>query len=99
MTAKQILDKVNYQKGNIILAANIPTKSTGQSQELKMTVHGVYYVTKVTPTHLQVTGVFTGEERNFPHEHCEKIHLDNLSKLQFQLENLQLQKVSDNFFI
>ena len=33
-----------------------------------------------------------------PREHCQKVTLDNLSKLQFQLENLQLQKVSDNLF-
>ena len=46
------------------MATNIPTKSTGKSQELKMTVHGVYYVKKVTPTHLRVIGLFTGEERN-----------------------------------
>ena len=63
-----------------------------------MTVQGVYYVKKVTPSHLRVIGLFTGEERDVPREHCQKISLDNLSKLQFQLQSLQLQKVSDNLF-
>ena len=64
----------------------------------QMTVQGVYYVKSVSPSHLRVIGLFTGEERNFPREHCKKISLDNLSKLQFQLQSLQLQKVSDNLF-
>ena len=33
-----------------------------------------------------------------PREYCQKNSLDNLSKLQFQLQTLQLQKVSDNLF-
>ena len=35
LTTKQILDKVNYQKGNIILATNIPTKSTDYHRNSK----------------------------------------------------------------
>ena len=93
LTKKQILDKTEYQEGNIILATNVPTaKSNGNSQELKMTVQGVYYVKNVTSSHLRVIGLFTGEERNFHRNHCQKISLDNLSKLQLQLQSLQLQK-------
>ena len=50
------------------------------------------------PSHLRLIGLFTGEERNFSREYCEKISLDYLSKLQFQLQSLQLQKVSNNLF-
>ena len=63
-----------------------------------MTVRGVYYVKDVHPAHLRLIGLFTGEERNLPREYCLKISLDNLSKLHFQLQSLQLQKVSDNLF-
>ena len=94
-----MLDKTKYQIGNIVLATNLPsTKSTGTSQELNMTVKGIYYVKSVLPSHLRLIGLFTGEERNLPREYCEKITLNNLSKLQFQLQSLQLQKVSDNLF-
>ena len=63
-----------------------------------MSVKGIDYVKSVPPSHLRLIGLFTGEERNLPREYCEKISLDNLSKLQFQLQSLQLQKVSDNLF-
>ena len=99
MTKKQILDKTKYQQGNIVLATNIPSsKSDGNSQELSMTVKGIYYVKTVHPAHLRLIGLFTGEERNLPREFCQKISLDNLSKLQFQLQTMQLQNVSDNLF-
>ena len=63
---KQILDKTEYQEGNIILATNVPTaKSNGTSQELKMTVQGVYYVKKVTPSHLRVLNCSLGKRENF----------------------------------
>ena len=63
-----------------------------------MTVRGIYYVKDVHPAHLRLIGLFTGKERNLPREYCLKIFLDNLSKLQLQLQSLQLQKVSDNLF-
>ena len=70
LTKKQILDKTKYQEGNIILATNVPSsKSTGTSQELNMTVQGVYYVQKVSLAHLRVIGLFTGKEKNLPREH------------------------------
>ena len=94
-----MLDKTKYQQGNIVLVTNIPsTKSTGTSQELNMTVKEIYYVKSVLPSHLKLIGLFMGEDRNLPREYCDKISLDNLSKLQFQLQSLQLQKVSDNLF-
>ena len=99
LTTKQILDKTKYQQGNIVLATNVPSsKSDGTSQELSMTVTGIYYVKTVHPSHLRLIGLFTGEERNLPREFCQKISLDNLSRLQFQLQTLQLQKISDNLF-
>ena len=63
-----------------------------------MTVTGIYYVKEVSETHLRVIGVFSGEERNIPREYCEKISLDNLAKLQVQLQSLQLEKVAKNLF-
>ena len=63
-----------------------------------MIVKGIYYVKSVLPAHSRLIGLFTGEERNLPRQICEKILLDNLSKLQFQLQSLHLQKVSDNLF-
>ena len=86
LTKKQVLHKTKYQIGNIVLTTNLPsTKSTGTSQELAMTVKGIYYVKSVLPAHLRLIGLFTGEERKLPREYCEKISLDNLSKFQFQL--------------
>jgi hypothetical protein len=98
LTKKNILDKTRYQPGNIVFAVNHPIKSDGNSQELAMTVRGIYYVKDVHPALLRLIGIFAGEERNLPHEYCLKISLDNLSKLQFQLQSLQLQKVADNLF-
>ena len=63
-----------------------------------MIVQWVHYVKSVYPSHLRVIGLFTGGERTFPREHCQQNSLDNLSKLQFQPQSLQLQKVSDNLF-
>ena len=69
---KQILDRTKYQKGNIVLATNVlSSKSTGISQELNMTVKGIYYVKSVIPSHLRIIGLFTGEERNLPREYIE----------------------------
>merc|ERR1712215_116317 len=42
--------------------------------------------------------LLTGEERTLPREHCTKVTLDNLSKLQVQLQSHQLAKVSDALF-
>ena len=99
LTKKQILDKVHYQEGNIILAVNHPiTHKKGQSQELATTVRGVHYVKKVFPEKLRVVGLFSGEERTLPRTYCQKISLDNLSKLSFQLQSLQFQRVADNLF-
>ena len=63
-----------------------------------MTVKGIYYVKDVQPAHLRLIGLFTGEERNLPREFCHKISLDNLAQLQFQLQSLQLQKISNSLF-
>ena len=57
LTKKQILDRTKYQEGNIVLATNVPSsKSTGTSQELNMTVKGIYYVKSVLPSHLRLIG-------------------------------------------
>ena len=64
LTKRQILDAVQYQKGNIVLATNIPVATpAGKSKELQMTVQGVYYVKQVFPTCLRLVHLFTGEER------------------------------------
>jgi hypothetical protein len=99
LTKNQILDKTRYQQGNLVFAVNHPVKyTTGQSQELAMTVKGIYYIKDVQPAHLRLIGLFTGEERNLPREFCHKISLDNLAQLQFQLQSLQLQKISNSLF-
>ena len=67
LTKKQILDKTQYQDGNIILAVNHPiTHKKGQSQELAMTVKGIHYGKAVFPDKLRVVGLFSGEERTWP---------------------------------
>ena len=63
-----------------------------------MTVSGIYFVKEVSETYLRVVGIFSGEERTIPKEYCEKITLDNLAKLQVQLQSLQLAKVAKNLF-
>ena len=99
LSKKHIRDGTKYQLGNIILATNMPGNRTpGKSQELCMTVTGIYYVKEVSESHLRVIGIFSGEERNIPREHFEKISLDNLAKLQVQLSSLQLEKVAKNLF-
>ena len=93
------MDSVEYQPGNICLATNIPVSAPkGTSKELQLTVQGVYYVKTVSPSHLRLVHLFTGEERTLPREHCTKITLDNLSTLQIQLQSHQLQKVADTLF-
>ena len=73
LSKRSILDATHYQKGNIILACNMPAKkSPGQSQELKMPVSGIYFVKEVSETYLRVIGVFSGEERTIPKEYCKK---------------------------
>ena len=75
LTKKQILDKTQYQEGNIILAVNHPiTHTKGQSQELAMTVRGVHYVKKVFPDKLRVVGLFSGEERTLPGHIAKRFH-------------------------
>ena len=73
-------------------------ETKGKSQELAMTVRGIYYIKGVYPAHLRLIGLFTGEERTLPREYCVKLSLDNLSALQVQLQSLQLQKVSSSLF-
>ena len=92
LSQKQGLDKTRYQKGNLILAVNHPVKNDKEatSQELQMTVRGIYYVQKVHPAHLRVVGLFTGEERLLPREYCVKLSLANIAQLQVQLEALQM---------
>ena len=97
----QVLDKTKYQKGNLVLAVNHPVsnkETKGLSQELALTVRGVYYIKSVTPSHLRLIGLFTGEERTLPREYCVKLSLSNISQLQVKLESLQMQKVSNNLF-
>ena len=101
LDSRQILDKIEYQVGNIVLATNIPSSKkqpNTTSQELKMTVQGLYYVKEVGKTHLCVIGLFTGDEQNFAREYCTKITLHNLAKLQFQIQSLQLQKIASNLY-
>jgi hypothetical protein len=101
LSKNQILDKTKYQVGNLVLAVNHPVQNAetkGKSQELAMTVRGIYYIKDVHPAHLRLIGLFTGEERTLPREYCVKISLDNLSALQVQLQSLQLQKVSSSLF-
>ena len=101
LSKSQILDKTKYQVGNLILAVNHPVQTAetkGKSQELAMTVRGIYYIKGVYPAHLRLIGLFTGEERTLPREYCVKLSLDNLSALQVQLQSLQLQKVSSSLF-
>ena len=99
LDTNKIMDSVRYQPGNIIFATNIPVSvPKGTSKELQLTVQGVYYVKQVFPTHLRLVHLFTGEERTLPREHCTKVTLDNLSKLQVQLQSHQLAKVADTLF-
>ena len=64
LTSRAILDSVEYQPGNIALATNIPVSAPkGTSKELQLPVQGVYYVKTVSPTHLRLIHLFTGEER------------------------------------
>ena len=58
----------------------------------------MYYFKTVSPTHLRLIHLFTGEERTITREHCTKVTLDNLSTLQVQLQTHQLAKVSDTLF-
>jgi hypothetical protein len=84
-----------------VLAVNHPVKNNetkGLSQELALTVRGIYYVKSVAPSHLRLIGLFTGEERTLPREYCVKLSLNTISQLQVQLEALQMQKVSSNLF-
>ena len=53
---------------------------------------------KLKPSYISRCGIFSGEERTIPKEYCEKITLDNLAKLQVQLQSLQLAKVAKNLF-
>ena len=101
LSQRQVLDKTKYQPGNLVLAVNHPVKNNdtkGLSQELAMTVRGIYYVKQVLPSHLRLIGLFTGEERSLPREFCVKLSLANIAQLQVQLEALQMQKVSSSLF-
>ena len=54
LDSRQILDKIEYQKGNIVLATNIPSakkQPNTTSKELQITVSGLYYVKDINPTH------------------------------------------------
>ena len=89
LSKSQVLDKTKYQVGNLILAVNHPVQTAetkGHSQELAMTVKGIYYIKGVHPAHLRLVGLFTGEERTLPREYCVKLSLDNLSALQVHLQ-------------
>ena len=72
---------------------------TYQSLRLKAHLNSSNLLTgQVFPTHLRLGHLFTGEERTLPREHCTKVTLDNLSKLQVQLQSHQLAKVADTLF-
>ena len=96
------MDKITYQEGNLVLATNHPVTPSedqkGKSQELRLTTRGIYYVTRVSPAHLRVVGLFTGETRNLPREFVTKITLSNLTQLQTYLQSYQLSKISDSLF-
>ena len=63
MSNKSIQDATEYQLGNVILATNMPgSRTPGKSQELRMTVSGIYYVKEVSETYLRVKGIFSGNE-------------------------------------
>ena len=97
LNKRQILDSVQYQKGNIVLATNIPSKQkqpNSTSRELQMTVSGLYYVKDIHPAYLRLIGLFDGDERTLPCEFCMKIKLHNLAQLLFQLQSLQIQKIA-----
>ena len=71
LDSRQILVKIEYKKGNIVPVNNIPSakkQPNTTSQELKMTVSGLYYVKEVGKTHLCVIGLFTEDERTFARE-------------------------------
>jgi hypothetical protein len=91
---RAVLDVIQYQKGNIIFALNVPSsQSHGDSKELKMTVDGLYYVKDVQPAHLRLIGLLSGTERSLPREYCKKLNMNDLAQLQFALKNKQLSKV------
>ena len=63
-----------------------------------MTVLGLYYAKEIGRTHLRVISLFSWDERTFAREYCTKITLQNLAKLQFQIQSLQLQKITSNLY-
>ena len=48
------------------------------------------------PRHLRLIGVFTGITRNLPRELCQKVGIQQLAKMQFQIKSHHLQKLSDS---
>jgi hypothetical protein len=94
---RQIPDSTSYQVGNLVFGINVPSSKTENgSNELKMTVEGLYYCKKVFPRHLRLVGVFNGKQRSLPRELCQKVGINQLAELQFQLKSHHLQRISDN---
>ena len=87
LTQRHIKDSTQYQKGNLILAINVPSSKTEDgSSELKPTIEDIYYCDRVHPRYLRLIGVFTGVTRSMPREMCQKIGIQNLAQLQFRLK-------------
>ena len=94
---RQIPDSTSYQVGNLVFGINVPSSKTKDgSNELKMTVEGLYYCKKVFPRHLRLVGVFNGKQRSLPRELCQKVGINQLAELQYQLKSHHLQRISDN---
>jgi hypothetical protein len=94
---RQIPDSTSYQVGNLVFAINVPSSKTKDgSNELKMTIEGLYYCKRVFPRHLRLVGVFNGKQRSLPRELCQKVGINQLSDLQYQLKSHHLQRLSDN---
>ena len=51
---------------------------------------------KVFPRQLRLIGIFSGVRRVLPRKMCTKVNIDNLAKMQFRLQNHQLQRLNDN---
>jgi hypothetical protein len=61
-----------------------------------MTVEDLYYCHKVYPRYLQLIGVFTGVTRSLPRELCQKVGIQQLAQMQFQIKSHHLQRISDS---
>ena len=95
LAAKDNLQTVNYQPGNIVLTHDIPTSNQPGSKELKPTAENIYYVKRTSPTHLRLIHLFNGAERSVPKEYITKLNISDLAMIRFSLENHHLSAVHD----